>query len=148
MIKPKANANPAKDQWFPSQCYKWFKFTQLKNSSVQFCLFQSSPCMLINTAYKRLLKESPEEIRKSKYTNRSTIFFLQKYFICQEGHDHWTLAECRSRLTSIASSSNSLCQSSSSSWPSSSASPFLSLSSMKPTIQKYCKKSIELNICK
>ena len=34
MIKPKANANPAKDQWFPSYCYKWFKFTQLKNSSV------------------------------------------------------------------------------------------------------------------
>ena len=148
MIKPKANANPAKDQWFPSQCYKWFKFTQLKNSSVQFCLFQSFPCMLINTAYKRLLKESPEEIRKLKYTSRTTIFSLQKYFKCQEGNNHWTLAKYRSRLTSIAPSSNSPCPSSSSPWPLSSAPPSSPLYSMKPVIQKYCKKSIELNICK
>ena len=114
----------------------------------QFCLFLSSHCMLINTAYRRLLKESPEEIRKPKYTNRTTIFSLQKYFKCQEGNNHWTLAKCRSRLTSIAPSSNSPCPSSSSPWPLSFAPPSSSLSSMKPTIQKYCKKSIELNISK
>ena len=113
-----------------------------------FVYFQSSHCMLINTAYRRLLKESPEEIRKPKYTNRATIFSLQKYFKCQEGNNHWTLAKYRSRLTSIAPSSNSPCPSSSSPWPSSSAPPSSSLSSMKPTIQKYCKKFIELNICK
>ena len=110
--------------------------------------FQSSHCILINTAYRRLLKESPAEIRKPKYTNRTTIFSLQKYFKCQEGNNHWILAKCRSRLTSIAPSSNSPCPSSSSPWPLSSAPPSSSLSSMKPTIQKYCKKSIELNICK
>ena len=42
-----------------------------KNHFFQFFLFLSSHCMLINTAYRRLLKESPEEIRKSKYTNRT-----------------------------------------------------------------------------
>ena len=28
IIKTEDNGNPAKDQWFPSQCYKCFKFTQ------------------------------------------------------------------------------------------------------------------------
>ena len=42
-----------------------------------FDCFQFSHCMLLNTAYRRLLKESPEEIRKPKYTNRTTIFSLQ-----------------------------------------------------------------------
>ena len=109
-----------------------------------FVYFQSQHYMLI---YRRLLKESPEEIGEPKYTNRTTIFPLEKYFKCQEGNNHWTLAKCRSRLASIAPSSNSplpiflsmvlvLCPHS------------LSLSSMKPTVQKYCKKSIELNICK
>ena len=88
------------------------------------------------------------DIRKPKYTNGTTIFSLQKYFKCQEGNNHWTLAKCRSRLTSIAPSSNSPCPSSSSPWPLSFAPPSSSLSSMKPTIQKYCKKSIELNISK
>ena len=113
-----------------------------------FVYFQSSHCMLINTAYRRLLKESPEEIRKPKYTNRATIFSLQKYFKCQEGNNHWTLAKCRSSLTLIAPSFNSLCPSFSTPWPWSSVPPSSSLSSMKPTIQKYCKKAIELNICK
>ena len=113
-----------------------------------FVYFQSSHCMLIHFAYRRLLKESPEEIRKPKYTNRTTVFSLQKYFKCQEGNNHWTLAKYRSRLASIAPSSNSPCPSSSSPWPLSSAPPSSSLYSMKPVIQKYCKKSIELNICK
>ena len=113
-----------------------------------FVYFQSSHCMLIHFAYRRLLKESPEEIRKPKYTNKITIFSLEKYFKFQEGNNHSTLAECRSRFISIAPSSNSPCQSSSSPWPLSSAPSSSSLSYMKPTIQKYCKKSIELNICK
>ena len=113
-----------------------------------FVYFQSSHCMLINTAYRTLLKESPEEIRKPKYTNRATIFFLQKEFKCQQGNNHWNLVKCRSRLTSTAPSSNSPCPPSSSPWPSSSVPPSSSLPSMKPSIQKYCKKSIELNIYK
>ena len=119
-----------------------------KNHFFSFVYFQSSHYMLIKTAYRRLLKESPEEIRKPKYTNRTTVFSLQKYFKCQEGNNHWTLTKYRSRLTSIAPSSNSLCPSSSSSQCSSSALTSLSFSSMKSSIQKYCKKSIELNICK
>ena len=113
-----------------------------------FVYFQSSHCMFINTAYRTLLKESPKEIRKPKYTNRGTIFSLRKYFKCQKDKNHWTLAKCRGRLTSIAPSSNSPYPSSSSPWPSSSVPPSSSLSSMKPTIQKYCRKSIDLNICK
>ena len=113
-----------------------------------FVYFQSSHCMLINTSYRRLLKESPEKIRKPKYTNRATIFSLQKYFKCQEDNNHWTLVKCRSRLASIAPSSNSPCPSSSCPWPLSFGPPSSSLSSMKPTIQKYCKKSIELNTWK
>ena len=35
-----------------------------------------------NTAYRGILEESPEEIRKAKYTNRATMFSLQKYFKC------------------------------------------------------------------
>ena len=113
----------------------------LLNKKIHFFqfYFQSSHCILINTAYRRLLKESPEDIRKPKYTNKTTIFSLQKYVKCQKGNNHWTLAKCRSRLTSIAPSSNSPCPSSSCLWPLSSAPLYLSLSSMKPTIQKYCK---------
>ena len=113
-----------------------------------FVYFQSSHCMLIHFAYRRLLKESPEEIRKPKYTNRATIFSLQKYFKCYEGNNHWTSAKCRSSLTLIVLSSNSRCLCFFSPWPWSSAPPSSSLSSTKPSIQKYCKKSIELNICK
>ena len=101
-----------------------------------------------NTAYRGILEESPEEIRKAKYTNRATMFSLQKYFKCQQSNNHWTLTKCRSRLTSIASSSNSPCPSFSSPWPLSSAPPSSFFSSMNPTIQKYCKRSIELNIRK
>ena len=79
----------------------------------QFCLFLFSHCMLINTACRRLSKESPEEIRKPKYRNRTTIFSLQKYFKCSEGNNQWTLyrAKYRSRLTSIAPSYDSPCPS-------------------------------------
>ena len=105
-----------------------------KTHFLKFCLFFSSHFMLINIVYRRLLQESPEEIRKPKYTNRTTIFSLQKYFKCSEGNNHWTLAKCKSRLTSIAPSSDSPCQYSSSPWPLSSAPPSSSFSSMKPAI--------------
>ena len=61
--------------------------------------FQSSHCMLINTAYRRLLNESPEEIRKLKYTNKTTVFSLQKYFKCQEGNNHWTFAQIQKQVS-------------------------------------------------
>ena len=48
-----------------------------RNVLLGFDCFQSSHCMLINTAYRRLFKEFPEDIRKPKYTKRTTIFSLQ-----------------------------------------------------------------------
>ena len=78
-----------------------------KTDFFQFDCFQSSHCMLINTAYRRLLKETHEEIRKSNYTNRATTFSLLNYFKSQQGSNHWILAKCRSRLTSLAPPSSS-----------------------------------------
>lgn len=43
------------------------------------CLYPSH-YILMNTAYRRLLKASPQEIRNQRYTNGVTIFPLQKYF--------------------------------------------------------------------
>ena len=73
-IKTEDDSNPAKDQWFPSQCYK---FSSLKKKFFSSVYFQSSDCMLINTAYRRLLKKTPGDIRKPKHTNRATTFSLQ-----------------------------------------------------------------------
>ena len=73
-----------------------------QNYFFSFVYFQSFYCMLINTAHGTLLKESHEEVRKQKYTNRATNFALEKNFKCQHGDNHWSLAKCRSSLTSIA----------------------------------------------
>ena len=128
------------------------KLLDKKGHFFQFCLFLVLSLSLSLHVDKHCIQETFEIIsdllKRSENQNTQTEPLSSFYKNISNVRKVIITRPCRSRLTSIVPSSYSPCPSSSSPWHLSSAPPSSSLSSMKSTIQKYCKKSIELNICK